>query len=232
MRVNIAIEERKEHSNTIYINKTRIKPKPIYDFFKRLFDILISGLSLLILSPVFIVLAVLIKMDDNGDVFYSQERIGKSGKIIKIYKFRSMMMNADSLENMLTPEEYEQYKKEYKLDNDPRITKIGSFLRKSSMDELPQLISILKGDMSIVGPRPVLQGEMEENYSQLQIQILNSVKPGLTGYWQAYARNNVGYENYERQKMELFYCKKRSFMFDIKIICKTFLSVIKRNGAK
>ena len=101
MRVNIAIEERKEHANTIYINSTRIKPKPIYDFFKRLFDILVSGFSLIILSPVFIVIAAIIKISDNGDVFYSQERIGKSGKIIKIYKFRSMMMNADLLENML-----------------------------------------------------------------------------------------------------------------------------------
>ena len=100
------------------------------------------------------------------------------------------------------------------------------------MDELPQLISILKGDMSIVGPRPVLPSELEENYTPFQIQVLNSVKPGLTGYWQAYARNNVGYENFERQKMELFYCRKRSFIFDIKIIFKTFLSVLKRNGAK
>lgn len=232
MRVNIAVEERKELSNTIYINRTRVKPKPVYDFFKRLFDILFSGVALIVLSPVFFILAIIIKIGDKGDVLYSQNRIGKSGKTIKIYKFRSMKMNADSLENMLTPEEYALYKKEYKLDNDPRVTKVGSFLRKSSLDELPQLISILKGDMSIVGPRPVLPSELEENYTPFQIQVLNSVKQGLTGYWQAYARNNVGYENFERQKMELFYCRKRSFIFDIKIIFKTFLSVLKRNGAK
>lgn len=232
MRVNIAIEERKEPSNTIYINRMRVKPKPVYDFFKRVFDVVFSGLALIILSSVFFVLAIIIKLDDSGDVFYSQPRIGRTGRIIKVYKFRSMKMNADSLEDMLTPEEYALYKKEYKLDNDPRITKVGSFLRKSSLDELPQLISIFKGDMSFVGPRPVLANELEDNYTPFQIQILNSVKPGLTGYWQAYARNNVGYKNFERQKMELFYCRKRSFMFDLKIICKTFLSVLTGNGAK
>ena len=199
---------------------------------KRLFDIVFSLLGMIILSPLFLGVALAIKIDDRGPVFFKQQRVGAKKSLFWLYKFRSMKMNADSLENMLTPEEYALYKKEYKLDNDPRVTKVGSFLRKSSLDELPQLISILKGDMSIVGPRPVLPSELEENYTPFQIQVLNSVKPGLTGYWQAYARNNVGYENFERQKMELFYCRKRSFIFDIKIIFKTFLSVLKRNGAK
>lgn len=232
MKTNVAAKDYERGSNVIYINDFRSKSKPVYNFMKRLFDIVCSGICVVLLSPVFLILALMIKLNDGGEVFYSQDRVGMHGKTIHVYKFRSMKMNADSLENTLTPEEYERYKKEYKLDNDPRITRVGHFLRKTSLDELPQLISILKGDMSIVGPRPILPDEMEENYSEYQATVLTSVKPGLTGYWQAYARNNVGYENFARQKMELTYCRKRCMMFDIKIIIKTFKTVLMREGAK
>lgn len=232
MKTNTAVKEYEGNSKVIYINDFRLKSKPVYEFFKRFFDIFCSALSVIILSPVFLIVALMIKLDDGGNVFFAQERVGKHGKIIHVYKFRSMKMNADSLENTLTPEELEAYKREYKLDNDPRITKVGKFLRNTSIDELPQLISILKGDMSIVGPRPILQDEMNENYSEYQASVLKSVKPGLTGYWQAYARNNVGYGNFARQKMELTYCRKRSMMFDVKIIFKTFKTVLMRDGAK
>ena len=232
MKTNVALDEFEQNPKIIHLNSFRLKSKPVYNFIKRFSDIFCSRLALILLSPVFLVISAFIKLSDGGKIFYAQERVGRHGKIISVYKFRSMKMNADSLENMLTPEEYEEYKKEYKLDNDPRVTKVGNVLRKTSMDELPQLLSILKGDMSIVGPRPILQDEMEENYSDYQAYILKSVRPGLTGYWQAYARNNVGYSNFERQKMELTYCRKRSLGFDIKIIFKTVQSVLARNGAK
>lgn len=232
MKTNTALKEFESTPKIIHLNSFRLKPKPVYNFVKRLADILCSGIALIVLSPLFLIVSIAIKLYDGGNVFYSQQRVGRNGSLIKVYKFRSMKMNADSLENMLTPEEYEQYKKEYKLDNDPRITKVGNVLRKTSLDELPQLFSIFKGDMSIVGPRPILPDEMEENYSDYQASILKSVRPGLTGYWQAYARNNVGYGNFERQKMELTYCRKRSFGFDVKILFKTVQSVLVGNGAK
>lgn len=232
LKTNVVLDEFEQNPKVIHLNSFRLKSKPVYNFFKRMTDILCSGFALILLSPIFLVISLIIKLSDGGNVFFGQERVGKNGKIIKVYKFRSMKMNADSLENMLTPEEYEEYKKEYKLDNDPRVTKVGKILRKTSIDELPQLLSIVKGDMSIVGPRPILQDEMEENYSDYQACILKAVKPGLTGYWQAYARNNVGYENFERQKMELTYCRKRSMIFDIKIVFKTFKSVLVGSGAK
>ena len=134
------------------------------------------------------------------------------------------------LEKILTPEQLEQYVKEFKIDNDPRITKIGGFLRKTSLDELPQLINILKGELSIVGPRPIVEKETEIYGSD--IAKLLSVKPGLTGYWQAYARNNATYESGERQRMEMYYVEHCSLWLDIKILCRTVFSVIRKDGAQ
>ena len=139
-----------------------------------------------------------------------------------------MKKNADDLENMLTPEQLEIFKTEFKIEDDPRITKIGNFLRETSLDELPQLLNILKGDLSIVGPRPVVEDELE-NYGE-DVNKLLSVKPGLTGYWQAYARNDVIYATGERQKMELYYVDNSSLWFDIKIFFKTFVAVFKKTG--
>ena len=187
-------------------------------FVKRLLDIILSGIAIVVLSPIYLIISIVVKIQMGSPILFSQDRIGKDEKIFKLYKFRSMTNETDENGELL-PEKQ-------------RLTKFGIALRSTSLDELPELLMIFKGDMSIVGPRPVLPSELEENYTPFQIQVLNSVKPGLTGYWQAYARNNVGYENFERQKMELFYCRKRSFIFDIKIIFKTFLSVLKRNGAK
>ena len=207
------------------------KVSGVYLFFKRAFDIVSSFFALIILSPVFLVISLLVKFEDGGKVFYSHERIGKNGKTIKIHKFRSMVKNSQDLTTLLTPEQLEQYRKEFKIDNDPRITKIGKFLRTTSLDELPQLWDIFTGKISVVGPRPLVEQEIELYYNDTKEAFL-SCKPGLTGYWQAYARNDATYETGERQKMELFYIYNRSLWLDIKILFKTVISVITRKGAK
>ena len=204
--------------------------KFMYRFIKRAVDIAASLLGLIVLSPVFLILAMIIRLSDGGSVFYGHTRIGYKGKKISVYKFRSMKTNAGDLEKILTPEQLEQYVKEFKIDNDPRITKIGNFIRRTSLDELPQLINILKGELSIVGPRPIVEKETEI-YGK-DIAKLLSVKPGLTGYWQAYARNNATYESGERQKMEMYYVDNCSLWLDIKILFRTVFSVIKEDGAQ
>lgn len=218
--------------------------KPVYDFFKRCFDIFVSlCLSIVLLIPMALV-TLLIMKKDKGSPFYQQQRMGKNGKKIGVYKFRSMKIGADKLEEMLTPEQLEIYKKDYKLKDDPRLigyekegdgeTCFGAKIRKSSIDELPQILVnvLIKGDMSLVGPRPILESELLENYTPDEQKILLSVKPGLTGYWQAYARNNVSYEDGERQKMELYYVENRSVLLEIKILFKTIITVINKNGAE
>ena len=141
-----------------------------------------------------------------------------------------MRVDAGDLKKLLTPEQLEQYQREFKIDNDPRITKVGEFIRKTSLDELPQLFNILKGDISIVGPRPIVEEETKI-YGKDIVKFL-SVVPGLTGYWQAYARNNATYESGERQEMEMYYVDNRSLWLDIKIFFKTFSSVLKKEGAQ
>lgn len=202
-----------------------------FAFTKRLMDIVVALLALLVFSPVMLATAVAIKAEDGGPVIYKSKRVGQYGKEFDIYKFRSMRLNADRLEDMLTPEELARYYKEFKLDNDPRITKVGEFIRKHSIDELPQFVNILKGEMALIGPRPLIQREVDVNYSDRK-ELLLSVKPGLTGYWQAYARNNVGYENGERQKMELYYIERSCWSMDLKIIFRTAKVVLTGDGAQ
>lgn len=204
-----------------------VKPKPAYDFVKRVLDIVCSLIALILLSPAFLILAILVKATSEGPVFFAHRRVGKGGKEIKIYKFRSMVTNAEELIKQFTPEQKAEYEKNFKLENDPRITKIGSFMRKTSLDELPQLINILKGDLSIVGPRPVMDVETRiyGNYRDM----LLGVKPGLTGFWAANGRSATSYKR--RRAMEIYYVKNRSLLFDAKIILKTFISVFKGEGA-
>ncbi|MDO4623094.1 MAG: sugar transferase, partial [Eubacteriales bacterium] len=197
---------------------------------KRLVDICGSLLALLLLSPVFLILMILIIGDDGGNPFYGHSRIGKGGKRIKVYKFRSMKQNTGNLEALLTAEQLEQYRREFKIDNDPRITGFGTFLRKSSLDELPQLLNILKGELSFVGPRPVVEEETRI-YGEDVAKLL-SVKPGLSGYWQAYARNNATYETGERQRMEMFYVDHQGPLLDIRILFRTVFAVFKQEGAQ
>ena len=207
-------------------NNEKIKNKP-YIYVKRGIDVILSTIALVVLSPLFLILAILIKLDSKGPVFFLHTRIGKNGKNIKIYKFRTMVTNAEELIKEFTPEQMKEYKENYKLTNDPRITKIGKFLRKTSLDELPQLINIIKGDLSIIGPRPVVKDELE-NYGENMAKFL-SVTPGLTGNWAANGRNNTTYE--ERMKLELEYVDNISFKTDVKIFFQTIFAVIKKEGA-
>lgn len=206
--------------------KTKISKK-VYIKIKRVIDVILASVALILLSPLFAIIAIAIKIDSKGPVFFAHKRIGKNGKIIKLYKFRSMVINAEELIKSFIPEQMKEYKENYKLTNDPRITKVGKFLRKTSLDELPQLINIINGDLSIIGPRPVVADELEK-YGVNKDKFL-SVTPGLTGYWAANGRSNTTYE--QRMKMELYYIDNLSLKMDIKVFFKTILSVVKKEGA-
>lgn len=207
--------------------KTKISKK-VYIKIKRVIDVILASVALILLSPLFAIIAIAIKIDSKGPVFFAHKRIGKNGKIIKLYKFRSMVINAEELIKSFAPEQMREYKENYKLTNDPRITKVGKFLRKTSLDELPQLINIINGDLSIIGPRPVVADELEK-YGVNKDKFL-SVTPGLTGYWAANGRSNTTYE--QRMEMELYYIDNLSLKMDIKVFFKTILSVLKKEGAR
>ena len=194
---------------------------------KRLFDIIVSFLGLLILSPLFLLLTILIKCDSKGPVFFIQKRVGRNGKKFGIFKFRTMRINAEELIASFTPEQLKEWKENFKLKNDPRITRVGKFLRNTSLDELPQLINIFIGNMSLVGPRPIVEEELEW-YGEKK-NVLLSVRPGLTGWWATNGRSEVSYP--ERCDYELYYVYNCSLLLDIKILFKTFSAVFSRKGA-
>lgn len=215
----------------IYENEFSMS-KMFYIGIKRLFDILFSMIGVLVVIPVGIVtkIAYLLNGDTNS-IVYKQKRLGKNGKYIYIYKFRTMVVDAEAIlakwlaEN---PKIREEYYKNRKLDNDPRITKTGQFLRKTSLDELPQFINIFLGDMSFIGPRPVLDDEVE-NYGSDTSKFL-SVRPGLTGYWACNGRSCTSYE--KRKKLELYYVEHCSLWLDMKIIVLTVVRVLQGEGAQ
>lgn len=210
-------------------SKETLKSKKIYDkHMKRILDIIISLIGLVLLLPVFLIIGIVIKLESKGPIFFIHKRIGKNGKKIGIYKFRTMVPNAEELIKKFTPEQIKEFKENFKLENDPRITKVGKFLRKTSLDELPQILNILKGDLSIIGPRPVIEEELEK-YGKNKEKFL-SVTPGLTGYWAANGRSCTSYE--QRMLMELYYIDNLSWKMDLKIFFKTIISVLKREGAK
>jgi Undecaprenyl-phosphate galactose phosphotransferase WbaP len=221
-----------DNVSVIKKEKTKTNKKIMYNFIKRTIDAIgaLIGIIILIPATIIIYLARKILKEDKGPLFYEQLRYGKNGKVFRLYKFRSMCIGADKklkeyLEN--NEEARKEFEKTHKLQNDPRITKIGNFLRKTSLDELPQMINILRGDMSFVGPRPVVEKEVED-YGKNKEKFL-SVKPGLTGYWQVNGRSNTTYE--ERMEMELYYVDNCSLWLDIKIFFKTFITVFKKEGA-
>ena len=229
--MNIITSETTENIETTSLRtqsnvQTKISKK-VYIKVKRVIDVILASIALILLSPLFAIIAIAIKIDSKGPVFFAHKRIGKNGKIIKLYKFRSMVINAEELIKSFTPEQMKEYKENYKLTNDPRITKVGKFLRKTSLDELPQLINIINGDLSIIGPRPVIADELEK-YGTNKDKFL-SVTPGLTGYWAANGRSNTTYE--QRMEMELYYIDNLSLKMDIKVFFKTILSVVKKEGA-
>lgn len=190
-------------------------------------DIVLSILALVVLSPVFLLISVMIKLDSKGKVIFKHKRIGKNGKEIYIYKFRTMVENAEDTIQNFTEEQKKEFQENYKLADDPRITKVGKLLRKTSLDELPQLINILKGDLSIIGPRPIVREELKK-YGERQEEFL-SITPGLTGYWAANGRSCVDYA--QRMEMEMYYVRNVSFKLDVKIFFQTVKSVATRRGA-
>jgi len=194
---------------------------------KRGIDILGAVFGLIVFSPIFLIVAVLIKIDSKGPIFFKHKRIGQYGKYIEVYKFRTMVPNAEKLIEKFTPEQLAEFKENFKLKDDPRITRIGKILRKTSLDELPQLINILNGSMSIVGPRPIVKDELEK-YGKYAHEVF-SVKPGLTGLWQVSGRSDTNYE--ERVKMDVEYVNSMNILLDIRIIILTFIKVLKRDGA-
>ena len=206
--------------------------KVLYKVVKRLIDILggLVGCVLLVPITVAVYIARKVLKEDDGPLFYEHLRYGKDGKKFRIYKFRSMCIDADKrLKEYLEQNEEAkiEFEENHKLKDDPRITRLGRFIRKTSIDELPQFINVLKGDMSLIGPRPIVDGEIEK-YGENKGKFL-SVRPGLTGYWAANGRSDITYE--ERMKMELYYVDNISFKLDIQIFFKTIISVIKKEGA-
>lgn len=204
-----------------------------YLAFKRIFDIFSSLTLILLISWLLIIIAIIVKCSSKGPILFKDKRIGKNGKQIKVLKFRSMYIDSESnIDKYLSKEQKEIWLKERKLDDDPRITKVGKFLRKTSLDELPQLFNILFGSMSVVGSRPITKKELEDNFYESEQKVLLSARPGLTGYWQVYGRSNAEYETGERQNLELEYYKHRGLMFDLKLIILTIPAILKQRGAK
>lgn len=187
-----------------------------YEAIKRLIDITCSFVGILVLSPLFIIIAIIIKFTSKGPVFFSQKRVGKYGREFDMYKFRSMVVNAEELKEKLAAQN-EMSGPMFKMKDDPRVTKVGKFIRKTSIDELPQLWNVLKGDMSLVGPRPSLPKEVAQFEGWMYKRL--EVKPGLTCYWQVSGRNNIDFEDW--MKLDVKYVEERNLFVDIKLIFKT-----------
>ncbi|KAL3950641.1 sugar transferase [Lentilactobacillus hilgardii] len=214
-------------TNNNTISKDQIEKRILYHFFKRFFDELLSIIAIILLIPVFVVTAILIKIEDpHGPIFYSQIRIGKNNRPFRMYKFRSMVTNADErLKTLLDQNDVEGAM--FKMKSDPRVTKVGGIIRKYSIDELPQLINVVKGDMSLVGPRPPLRREVKE-YTKYDKQRL-LVIPGCTGLWQVGERNNVGF--HEMVELDLKYIREAGILLDFYILIRTIIIMIRPNNA-
>jgi lipopolysaccharide/colanic/teichoic acid biosynthesis glycosyltransferase len=210
-----------------------------YEIAKRITDIVFSVSILLFFLPIILIVIIAIKVDSQGPIFAdTPQRVGKNGKPFKMYKFRSMIQNAHELlrNNPEFAQLYETYKSgSYKLTNDPRITHVGKFIRKHSLDEIPQLLNIIKGDMSLVGPRAYYPDELQEQQkkypeSRDAVKIVLSVKPGLTGFWQVTGRSEINFD--KRIQMDADYVKKRSVFYDLMIVAKTPWAMITGKGAR
>lgn len=215
-----------------------IKKSFYYEFLKRLIDIILSSILIVLFSPIILIVAIAIKLDSKGPVLAdTPERVGKEGTLFKMYKFRSMVENAHELlrENPEFAQLYKDYKKgSYKLKDDPRITRVGHFIRKHSLDEVPQFFNILKGEMSLVGPRAYYPDELRDQqarYPQTResVKVVLSVRPGVTGFWQVSGRSEINFD--KRIEMDAEYVKKRSILYDMKLILKTPGAMISGKGA-
>lgn len=208
------------------VNPAKVNERPFYHVVKRLFDIVASACGLILLSPLFLLLVIKIRSEDGGPAFYSQERIGKNEKPFKMWKFRSMVVDADKMLDKLE-DQNDIDGAMFKIKDDPRVTKIGHVIRKYSLDELPQLWNVLIGDMSLVGPRPPLPSEVEE-YTDYDKQRL-TVMPGCTGLWQVTKRNEADFD--EMVWLDIVYINHSGVWEDLKLIIKTVLVMIHPNGA-
>lgn len=215
-----------------------IKKSVLYEFVKREIDIIFSILLLLFFLPIIVAIIIAIKLDSKGPVLAdTPERVGRNGKLFKMYKFRSMVQNAHDLlrEDPKFSKLFDTYKKgSYKLKNDPRITRVGRFIRKHSLDEIPQFMNVLKGEMSLVGPRAYYPDELKEQqkkYPQTKdsVRIVLSVKPGITGFWQVSGRSEINFD--KRIEMDAEYVKKRSVFYDLLIITKSPWAMVSGKGA-
>ncbi|HZJ18665.1 MAG TPA: sugar transferase [Patescibacteria group bacterium] len=215
-----------------------IKKSVFYETTKRILDIIFSLTLLIIFSPVIALVTIAVKLDSRGPILAdTPERVGRNGKPFKMYKFRSMIQNAHEIlrNNPKFSEYYNEYKKgSYKLKDDPRITKAGHFIRKHSLDEVPQFVNILNGDMSLVGPRAYYPDELREQQKKYpntrdSVKVVLSVRPGLTGYWQVSGRSEINFD--KRIEMDAQYVKKRSVLYDLFIILKTPWAMISGKGA-
>ena len=222
-------EEEEQVKPIIFVSK---KQNIAFRFIKRTIDILAGIVGIILLIPITLVVAIMrvIKKENDGPIFYEQLRIGKNGKQFRMYKFRSMCMNADDtlkeyLEN--NKEAKKEYNKYKKLKYDPRITKVGKVLRATSLDEFPQFINVLKGEMSLVGPRPYLPREKKDMGKYYDVII--KIKPGVTGPWQIRGRSNISFE--DRLKIDAEYIQKMSITNDVKMVLKTLTKVVKKDGA-
>lgn len=215
-----------------------VKKSTVYEFAKRVTDILFALLLLFIFSPIILVVIILIKLTSPGPILAdTPERVGRNGRLFKMYKFRSMVQNAHEIlrENPEFAKLYEAYKKgSYKLKNDPRVTPIGRFIRKYSLDEIPQLVNILNGDMSLVGPRAYYPDELRDQQkkypnTQEPVKVVLSVKPGLTGFWQVSGRSEINFD--KRITMDAAYVHKRSILYDLLIVARTPWAMVSGKGA-
>lgn len=214
------------HSAEMVVETSMTLSKRAYLFIKRTFDIFASLLGLIVLSPLLLLTIIAIRLDSKGKAIFTQERIGLNGKLFKLYKFRSMVTNADEiLEEILSKDDVLalEYRVNKKFKNDPRITRVGKFIRKLSIDELPQLVNVLKGDMSLIGNRPYLPREIDD--MRPYYEKIVSTKPGITGLWQTSGRSNTTFKT--RCKLEADYSEKASVALDIEIFFKTFVVVFK-----
>ena len=214
-----------------FVSRGRIDQKvdrfdPLYEISKRIIDITGSLCGLVLLFPVFCAVAIAVKATSRGPVLFRQRRLGKGGEVFWCYKFRTMVVNAEQL-LQTTDQLRDLFHENYKLKNDPRMTPLGALLRKTSLDELPQLFNILCGSMSLIGPRPIVIPERAK-YHEFGDKLL-TVKPGLGGYWQVYGRSDTTYE--QRVQMDMTYIDQRSLLLDLKLLFLTFYAVWKRQGA-
>ena len=233
MDINVVNEDITKDISSVSTQKIKdvLVEKKFYKIIKRIIDVIGAIVGIVILVPLIIGIAIAkILLKDKGPIMYTHNRIGKNGKIFKMYKFRSMVVGADEiLEKYLAENEEarEEYRINKNLKDDPRITKIGKFIRKTSLDEFPQFINVLKGDMTLVGPRPYLERELEDIGDYYSYIV--AVNPGITGLWQVSGRNDVTFE--ERLELDKEYFEKRNIMLDLKILIKTTLKVLDKEGA-